>query len=419
MLIQFILNAMETFSITYLWIILSKKHDSIIKILLSVFILSVLCTIIEQLGLNFIFIYIVYIIGIKIIYKNNLKDIIFGYLLILLIIITLELVPMLVINKFTNNYIIQGFIVESIIMIGVIIFSRVKSLNQYAALKYATFKKVNSNILIQFILTYSTYIVVFKIAWNYYNDIIQGNVFITIAIISALIICQVLIYWYIVEVIKEKEKLKIADKYTPVIDEIVQEIKQRQHDFVNYKNTIKGIIDVVEENDIKEVINKYINDEDIYDDKINSLIYIENVVIRSIIYRNMHKFKKNNINFEYKIENNVLDNILGYNEISNILNNLLTNAFEEVIKEQCTKKNIKVEIFKENKTLHLIIKNQVVNPKDINLNEIFTSDYLTKEIGTRGYGLHNVQTIINSHKGYIKINIESEEIIFDIYFNNS
>ena len=419
MLIQFILNAMETFSITYLWIILSKKEDSIIKILLSVFILSVFCTIIELLDLSFISIYIEYIIGIKIIYKNDLKDVIVGYLLTLLIIIILELLPMLVINKFTDNYIIQGFIVESIIMIGVIIFSRVKLLNQYISLKYATFKKVNSNILIHFILTYGTYIIVFKFAWNYYNDIIQTNVFITIVIISALIICQILIYSYIVEVIKEKEKLKIDDQYAPVIDEIVQEIKQRQHDFVNYKNTIKGIINVVEEKDVKEAINKYINDEDIYDDKINSLIYIENVVIRSIIYRNMNKFKKYYINFEYEIENNVLENILGYNEISNVLNNLLNNAFEEVIKKQCTKKNIKVKIFNENKTSHLIIKNKAVNPQDINLNEIFTSGYSTKEIGTRGYGLHNVQTIINSHKGHIKINIESEEIIFDIYFNNS
>ncbi len=50
---------------------------------------------------------------------------------------------------------------------------------------------------------------------------------------------------------------------------------------------------------------------------------------------------------------------------------------------------------------------------------MFTRGYSTKNIGTRGYGLYNVQQIINSHKGYIKINFEYGEIIFDIYFNSS
>ena len=236
---------------------------------------------------------------------------------------------------------------------------------------------------------------------------------------SILVISQILIYLYIVKVIKEKEKLKISNEYNAVIDEIVQEIKQRQHDFVNYKNTIRGIVEVVDEKEVKQAIINYIKDEDIYDNNINELIYIDNVVIRSIIYRNICKAKKYNINFQYKIENNVLDNILSYNEISNILNNLLNNAFDEVIKDECIKKNIEIKILNQNNTSHLIIKNQIAKSNDINLNEMFTRGYSTKNTGTRGYGLYNVQQIINLHKGYIKIKVELGEIIFDIYFNNS
>ncbi len=51
---------------------------------------------------------------------------------------------------------------------------------------------------------------------------------------------------------------------------------------------------------------------------------------------------------------------------------------------------------------------------------MFTRGYSTKNTtGTRGYGLYNVQQIVNLHKGYIKLNVEYEEIIFDIYYNNS
>ena len=160
-------------------------------------------------------------------------------------------------------------------------------------------------------------------------------------------------------------------------------------------------------------------DEDIHNNEINELIYIDNVVIKSIIYSNLCKAKEYNVNFKYHIENNVLDNILSYHELSDMLSNLLNNSFDEVLRDECSKKNIKIEIFSQNDICHLIIKNQIVNPNDINLNKIFVRGYSTKSKGTRGYGLYNVQQIVNLNKGHIKIKVECSEIIFDIYFNNS
>jgi len=419
MLISFIMNTMDTFNIIYLWEVLNSKSRNIPKLLFSVFILSSVITISEDMKGNFIFVYIIDIIVIKIIYKKNLKHVVFGLLLTMLIGILLQLMLGLIINTFVSNYIIQGFIIESIIMVSLIIFSKVKSLNKYVMRNYPKFENINSNILIYFILTSSIYILVFKFLWNADNSIIKSNLLVTVGIISMLIIGQIFTYLYVAKVIKEKEKLKVSNEYNSVIEEIVEEIKQRQHDFINYKNTIRGIINVVDEKDVKEAIYNYIEDEDVYDTKINELIYIDNVVIRSIIYRNMCKSKKYNINFEYEIANNVLDDILSYHEISNILNNLLNNAFEEILKEECIEKNIKIKIFNQNKTSHLIITNQVSDPNNINLNEMFTRGYSNKDTGTRGYGLYNVQAIINYHKGNIKINVECGEIIFDIYFNNS
>lgn len=417
MLVQFALNTIDAFNIMYLWAMLSKKDNNIIKLLFSVVILSISCTVIEQLNLDFIFIYIVTIIELKLIYKNSLKDIIVRYLLAILIIVLLQLVLATFIGMFTDDYLTQGFISELMVFIIIIISLKIKILKEYIVLKYSEFEKANSNILIYFIFTFSIYIMVFKFIWNYNNSLIRNNLPITVGIIIILVSSQFFTYLYIFEVIKEKEKLKTSNEYNSVINEIMQEIKQRQHDFVNYKNTIKGIVNVADEGDIKKSINKYINDEDVYDDRINSLIYIENVVIRSVIYRNMCKFKKYNINFQYEIENNVLDNILSYNEISNVVNNLLNNAFEEVIKEDCIKKNIEIKILIKDKVSHLILKNQVVDVNNINLNNMFTRGYSTKDMGTRGYGLYNIQEIINLHKGNIKINLENSEIIFDIFFN--
>lgn len=416
MLSGFIINSLNTCNIMYLWTILTKKNNNIFKLFLSVLIASILVTAVEasELNLNFIMGYLVFILNIKLIYRMDLKQAVLGFFLSLIIVMSLELTISLFINKFVYDYTYKAIIVESAILIGLFIFSKINLLN-----KNFTFENIDNIVLVYFILIYSIYVIILKIIWDYDNMIILDNLFFVSLISCILAISQVLIYLHFVKVIREKEILKVSDEYKSIIDEIVQEIKQRQHDFVNYKNSIRGMVEILEEKELKKAIRDYMKDEDIYDDKTNELIYIDNVVVRSIIYRNMCRAKKNNINFEYKVENNVLEYILNYNELSNVLNNLLNNAFDEVVKEGCIEKNIEIKIFDKNKESHLIVKNQIVNPNDININEIFTRGYSTKSTGTRGYGLYNVQQIVNLHKGYIKISIECKTIIFDIYFNNS
>lgn len=410
MLNDFILNALDVVNIMCLWAILMKRKGEKLRLISAIISIFILITCIQKMGIGFIFEYLACIIIIKAIYKIKLKDIILSFLLVVLIDMSLQMIFTMFIEKLVYNNTLMMFSTELAILISIIIFSKA-NLD-----KKITFNSIDSNAIIYFVLIFSIYAAAIKVIWNYNKDIILNNLFAISIILSVLIIIQILTYVYVVKLTREKLKLKVSNEYNQVINEIVQEIKQRQHDFVNFKNTIKGIVNVVDEKDVKEAIKNYIKDEDEHDDKVNALIYIDNVVIRSIIYRNICKLKKYNINFEYEIENNVLDDILSYHEMSNVLNNLLNNAFEEIIKEECVKKNIKIKIYNENKIAHLVIRNQVAKLNNINLNEMFTRGYSTKGTGTRGYGLYNVQTIINAHKGNIKINLESGEIIFDIYF---
>lgn len=415
MLINFVLNVMDTFNIVYLWIALTKRDSNFRKLVSSVLIIASILTITAEVRLNFIIVYIIEIIILKIIYRRDFKNVIFGLLLTLLIIMLMQLILSLIIDKFFYDDTIQGIVIELIIFVCVVAFSK---FNLYS--KKFILEKITNSVLIYFIITSSIYVIILKFIWDYDNRVIKDNLFIAAETLSVLIMCNIFTYSYVVKVVKEKEALKVSNEYNSVVNEIVQETKQRQHDFVNYKNTIRGIIEVTDDNEVKSVIKNYMKDEDIYDDKINELMYIDHVVIRSIVYRNICKAKKYNINFKYQIENNVLENILTYHEISNVLNNLLNNAFDEVSKNECLKKNIEIKILNEKRTFHLIVKNQIVNPNDVNINEMFTRGYSTKNTtGTRGYGLYNVQQIVNLHKGYVKLNVECEEIIFDIYFNNS
>jgi len=413
MLSDFFINSLDIVNIIYLWTVISKKNSDLYKLIFSIIIASAAVTIINYLQLNFIFLDIAIVMIIKIVYKRELKDVILEFFFILFIEMSLQAVISAIANKLIYNDDIKIITVELLTLIIIIIFFK-SNLS-----KNISFERINNNIITYMIATFGMEVIIFKIILIYDDTIISNNLSMISIIVIIFSSFQMITYINSVRSIKEYEILKISKEYNEVINEIVQEIKQRQHDFVNYKNTIRGIVDVVDEDKIRNVIKNYINDEDIYDNKINELVYIDNVIIRSIIYRNMCKAKKHNINFKYRVDNNVLDNIFRYNEISNLLNNLLNNAFEEVIKEDCIKKNIEIKVSNENKASHLMIKNQIADSNHLNINEMLTRGYSTKNTGTRGYGLYNVEQIVTSHKGCMEIKVESEEIIFNIYFNNS
>ncbi|OOM74020.1 GHKL domain-containing protein [Clostridium sp. BL-8] len=413
MLIHFIINFLDTFNIIYLWAIFAKKNNIILKLIGSTLTASVLMTITERLGIHFIVTYIIIILALKIFFERDLKDAILGFFFTAFIMMIFQLMLLTIMNEFISDDNIKGIITELIMLTSILVYSRMN------ISKKISYKKINSNILIYFISTFSIYASVIKTMWNYDDSIVVNNLLFIVLILSILGISQTVIYFNIVKGIKEREELRLSNEYNTVINEIVQEIKQRQHDFNNYKNTIKGIIEVVDEEKIKQTITDYIKDEDMNDNHINDLVYIDNVIIRSIVYNNLVKAKKFNVNLKYIIENDVLDDTLRYHDISNLLSNLLNNAFDEVTKDECVDKEIEVKIFKEKNISHLIIKNKIANSNNLNLNEIFARGYSTKDKGTRGYGLYNVQQIVNANKGYIKLNVENEELIFDIYFNKS
>jgi len=413
MLNNLIINSLDAINIIYLWVVLNKKDYSVYRLFLCMIICSIFANIADYFNLNFILSYIIVIAIIKIIYKKELKDIVLQFFLVLFTEMSFQLVISTILNIVIYDDYIKDTSLELVTLGIIFIFSKLNLSNKIS------FEKINNDISMYLISTFSMDVIVFKIILTYDDRLISTHLSITALIVTISVISQILIYISIISGMKENQKLKISKEYNEVIDEIVQEIKQRQHDFVNYKNTIRGIVEVMDEDKIGEAIRNYIKDEDIYDNKINELIYIDNIIVRSIIYRSMCKAKKLNINFQYRLENNVLDDILSYNEISNLLNNLLNNAFEEVMKDDCIEKNIEIKILKEKETSYLLVKNRTADSNDININEMFIRGYSTKNPDTRGYGLYNVEQIITSHKGRIEIKVESKELIFNVYFNKS
>lgn len=109
------------------------------------------------------------------------------------------------------------------------------------------------------------------------------------------------------------------------------------------------------------------------------------------------RFKNNEVELQVKLESEA-DIVCRPVEISQVLLNIINNAFQAVTKNE--KKWVRVELFEEDRyVIYSIIDSGKGIPKEV-INKIFEPFYTTKEVGVgTGLGLSIAKGIIEVHKG--------------------
>ena len=120
-----------------------------------------------------------------------------------------------------------------------------------------------------------------------------------------------------------------------------------------------------------------------------------------------------NIKFLFNVANNSLENSLNDYEISDILNNLLDNAFEAVINSSNDKVAI-LNICSEGSINIIEVRNSGITINSDNIENIFERGFSTKEGKSRGYGLYNVKKIAEKNGGNVQLSFEDNYTVFKI-----
>lgn len=135
-----------------------------------------------------------------------------------------------------------------------------------------------------------------------------------------------------------KRILEIYNKYNPIILNLIDEIKRRQHDFKNHFTTIYGMVLTYDEKELKNELKNYLESLQNSLSDIEEYIYMGNRVFAAIIYVKVREAKQKNIKFSFDIEDNTIKFPLRGYELSEVLNNLIDNAFEAVMNMELDKK---------------------------------------------------------------------------------
>lgn len=411
---DFINTFIELNAFMILWCKFSlKTEDMLFKNIAIALISSVVMSTTNPIHSNYTIIlsYITTVGLISFFYKEKFLKSLLGFCITLILIIILQLILIYVLGFFVSGKYVGSCIFDISIQSIILLIS--VSIYYFAPnKKIYNIVEINFKIVFYIIINFIGYILVYKIVWEYNKNLILNNIIMFTSMLIIIFTLNLILCYNILKINEEKKLIEIHSKYSPIIENIIEETRRKQHDFKNHLNTINGIVQVAKEEELKESLTTYIKSLSYFTKNIEDIIYVDNLILRAIIYSKLCEVEKKHINFSYFVSNDLLKWRIKDYELSDIVTNLLNNAFEAV--ENNSEKTIVLSMFKDGNKNIIELKNSgsSINPE--NIKYIFNRGFSTKSGKNRGYGLYNVKKIVESNGGTIQLSFDESYICFRI-----
>ncbi len=306
-------------------------------------------------------------------------------------------------NIYNNLIFITGMIIIFVLILSLGRVIKVLKIN----LEEIINKQTQINILLVNII-----LVIFLVKLFAMNFVIEMNIMLQIVVILSLLI--VINFFYFISIVKRNRKSKkeeIEKHIDPLIDDLMNKMRAREHEYKNHLNMLYCMVQVCNESDLKEKVKDYVGSITSNDDELSKITRMENTIIKAIIFSKVQLAEKYGVKFNYNVESGLEDISLDNSELTVLLSNLLNNAIES--SGSCKGKYVELDIYEEDDEYIIYMKNSIEDIDKEVAKKMFKEGYSTKGIN-RGYGLFNIKNIVEKHKGNIYSNIQDDYIEFNI-----
>ena len=389
------------------YIIISKKmiaYESQNKktYIISVLAFSILAGLLRRYlpgNYSIIMAWLIAMFMIFILYRQGIKRTIYVCIISTVIILSIQFLVVIIFKFFGKELeftFLNGLIAQIVGLVLVILVAT------YIPIDFI-FKYVVSNKTIEYLML-NIFVILFALLlyWNIDIDGIFKNI-ISIAMISAGIIYVNFVL--IRDGIKdeyEKRQLQTYENYLPVIDELISELRIKQHEFDNHIQALNMLaVTGTDYESIVGSVEEYINSLET-DNNLGTLIKLDNKVLAGFLYGSMKKARNLDIRFQIIIEDYGFNVKLRDYELVEIIGNLINNAFETGVEDN----TVILKLKKEEDMNVIEIKNKHPYLKKENINKMFNKNFSTKSDNERGYGLYNIKEIFKKYNSEIEVSNE-------------
>lgn len=243
------------------------------------------------------------------------------------------------------------------------------------------------------------------------------------------LICVICIFVVFIGILdlKEREKMLIVqNKYEAQeeqvknMDAMMNIIRKEKHDFRNHLNTIYAV-SVLDKPNTAQKIKEYTEQliRDTHTDALNSQFDTGNVCVDGLLAVKSHFASKLHIDFDVNIEAPLQLIEINDNHLTNVLGNIIDNAFEALVKHRGdNEKWVSLYSFIDRDHYCIAISDNACEiPKEV-IAKIFESGYSTKGENRKdhGFGLFITKEIVEKNNGTINVKSNAHETEFLIKF---
>ncbi|MDN5299250.1 MAG: hypothetical protein PWP51_1803 [Clostridiales bacterium] len=405
---------LAVFFIAFLFLLDIKKkqygHMLLIFIGMNIFVLILNHTIPNYASFFYIF---AVLFSLKVFTKQNFFKVLFVFVITMVEVMLSELILIPILAMLVSNDMIETILMVSLVnIINFYVMIRYREQLRNLVEKYET-KYINFMALNIFI-----YIFVYKIIWEYDSHIIIDNVEYFGFVMALLMVVNYFIYKEVALISERTKVLMVQDDMRNTLDQMINDIRMKQHEYRNHLTTIQGFLDTNDPDNAVEQTREYLDDIYSYDALDAELLNIDRNIIKAVLFMKRNEAHEKGVDFRFSIYASFKSvPILDY-ELSTIINNLLNNAFEAVLNQQDKRVELELGYDDELQQHYLQTKNsgKHVNPE--HLSKLTDRNFTTKreEKGSHGFGLWNINNIVKKYKGSVYVFFEQDDIVFKVSF---
>ena len=206
-------------------------------------------------------------------------------------------------------------------------------------------------------------------------------------------------------------QLEIKNTCYEAYEELIQTVRERQHDFRNHLNAMEGMLYTIHDHD--ELVleqRKYMDSLSEDMETVRILTMVECPPIAGFLTYKITEAKKQGIRVRYDcVMSRDSGGFCEYNLVE-MMGILLDNAMEELAKETMVHKLLKLELSVENDCICFAVTNSCGSGSCLNISQCFKAGYSSKGRG-RGLGLPKLKCLVKEANGEIFITEESYQDI--------
>lgn len=192
---------------------------------------------------------------------------------------------------------------------------------------------------------------------------------------------------------RNRRQTTIVKSFSPIIENAIEEIRSKQHD---YHNHLATLLTILEETPTSQTLQNYIAELKKQDDD-TRLMKISNRVLIALLHSKKTHAKKLDIDIHYKIATFDFQPEISDFNLVEIFSVLIDNAIDATLKNNA--KSIEVHLSQSAGEYRITITNTAKGITSNQIAAMFEKGYTTKPKKQGGIGLYKAKQLATKHRG--------------------